>query len=301
MKEKDNKNVQEDEQLHISKSVFQTSKEMQKKAEEEEKRRQEELQKKLKERRKKAEEQRLKRLEQDRLELLKLKTGVITESETIHEEEPQEIHETFFQKIGSFLYLNKWWLGIGAVLTVIAVFLIADFVTKPRPDMVVLVIGDNQAIGEESHLQSYLESLTPDNNGNGKVQVSVYYIPYTGNERADFVNSVSTKLSAELQSADSVILLGNKHIDEVITEKDVLTDLSELYPEDSHVEKKYRYMLAGTGFAEKIGISESALEDGWFAAIRKPQTLIYSDEEDMKETFDKDFPVFKSMISDLSE
>ena len=220
-----NKNEQQDDKLHISKSVFQTSREMQEKAEEQARKRNEEIQRKYAEKQKKAREARDKRLEEERLELLRLKTGVITESETIHEEVPEEIHQTFWQKVGSFFYLNKWWLGMGAVFTAIAVFLVVSLATKPRPDMVVLLIGNNQALGEESHIDKYFESFTPDNNHNGKKLVSVYYIPYTGNERADFANSVPTKLSAELQSAESVIVIGNELIGEVVTPEEYLGDV----------------------------------------------------------------------------
>ena len=295
-----NKNEQQDDKLHISKSVFQTSREMQEKAEEQARKRNEEIQRKYAEKQKKAREARDKRLEEERLELLRLKTGVITESETIHEEVPEEIHQTFWQKVGSFFYLNKWWLGMGAVFTAIAVFFVVSLATKPRPDMVVLLIGNNQALGEESHIDKYFESFTPDNNHNGKKLVSVYYIPYTGNERADFANSVPTKLSAELQSAESVIVIGNELIGEVVTPEDTFTDISSRYHNNEHV-KKYKFMLSDTDFAEKIGVSPESVTSDWFMAIRKPQALIYSDEEDMKKTFDKDIEVFDAVVNDLSK
>lgn len=291
---------QQDEKHHISKSVFQTNKEMQEKAAEEERARQEELRRKLEERRKKAAEARDKRLEEERLELLRLKTGVIEESEIIHEEEPEEIHQTFGQKIGSFFYLNKWWLGICTMIALIAVFLTVNLLSKPRPDMIVLLIGDNYVLGEESQLQSYIESFTPDNNNNGKILASVYYIPYTDNERDNYVNSVPSKLTAELQSADSVIIIGNKLITDVITPENVLTDLSELYPDNEHVDK-YKFMLSDTDFAEKVGVPADIITDDWFIAIRKPQELLYSKKKNMEKTYDKDFPTFDAIIRDLSE
>ena len=292
-------NEQQDEKLHITKSVFETSKDMQEKADEEARMRREELEHQREQKRKKAEEAHDKRLEKERLELLKLKSGVIEESEIIREDSHEEIEQTFWQKVGSFFYLNKWWLGMGTVFAVIAVFLISDLIAKPRPDMVVLLIGNNQALGEASQLKEYLEEFTPDNNNNGKILTSVYYIPYTGSAKADFANSVTTKLSAELQSAESVIIIGNNKIGEVVTPEETFTDLSELYPDNEHVEKYY-FMLKDTGFAEKVGIPESELSDDWFIAIRKPQALLYSDADDMKETYDKDFATFDSIIKDLS-
>ena len=301
MKEKDKKNAStpEEEKHHITKSVFQTSREMQEKADEEARQKREAAQRKYKERQKRAAEAHDKRLEQERLELLKLKTGVIDESETIHEEKPEEVKQTFGQKIGSFIYLNKWWLGIACVLVFIGGILVYDLATKPHPDMIVLMIGMNQELGEQSQLQNYLSELTPDSNNNGEQFASVYYIPYTGVEKEDFVNSVPQKLTAELQNSDSVIIIGNKSVDSAITVEDVLVDLSELYPDNPHVDK-YKFMLKDTDFAEKVGVDKSVISDDWFIAIRKPQDLVYSKKENMQKTYDKDFPVFEAIIRDLS-
>lgn len=301
MKDKDKNTpaASDDEKLHISKSVFQTSKEMQEKADEEARERHEEIQRQYEKRRKKAEAERDKRLEEERLELLRLKTGVIEESETIREEEPRQIKESFPQKIGTFLYLNKWWLGIGCVLMFIGAYLIYDYVSVPRPDTIVLLIADNYRLGEESQLQEYLSSLTPDNNNNGKKLTSVYYIPYTDNEKDNFVNSVPQKLTSELQSADSVIVISNECIDEIITPEDTFVDLTELYPDNPHIEK-YMFKLADTDFAEKAGVPKDTISDDWFIAIRKPQELVYSKKEKMQKTYDKDFATFDAIIQDLS-
>lgn len=297
-KEKNNTPPADDDKIHISKSVFETSKEMREKALEEERRKQAELEKKLAERRKKAEEARDKRLEAERLELIRLKQGVIEESETIHEEHEEEVHQTPLQKISSFFYLNKWWLGIGVLFTSIIVFLVVDLITNPRPDIIILMIGESYAISEESDIQGYFESFADDFNGNGKIEASVYYIPYTGIETKDYANGVHTKLTAELQAAEGVIVIGNKMCAEITEDDGVYVDLSQIYP-DNELISKDRLMLNKTNFAEKIGIDKNALSDDWFIAIRSPKNLLNADEEEMQETYDKDFPVFDAVINDL--
>lgn len=298
-KDKNLKESSNDEKLHISKSVFQSSKEKKQKEDEEIRLKHEDAQRKYKERQRKATEAHDKRLEEEHIELLKLKTGVITESEALHEEEPQEIKQTFFKKIGSFFYLNKWWLGIACILVFIGGLLIYDLISQPRPDMVVLMIGNNNTLGEEAFVQEYLSQFTPDNNKNGEQFASLYYIPYTGVDKADFVNSVPQKLSAELQNSDSVIVIGNKTVDSVVSLEDTFVDLSELYPDNPHVDK-YKFMLSDTDFAEKVGVSKSVVSDDWFIAIRKPQDLVYSKKEKMQKTYDKDFAAFDAIIKDLS-
>lgn len=300
MKNKDTKNTHasEDDRLHISKSVFETNRDLREKAAEESRKKQEELEKKLTERRKKAAEARDKRLEAERLELIRLKQGIIEESETIHEEHEEEVKLTFWKKIVNFFYHNKWWLVMGTFFTAMAVFLVYDLITKPRPDIVVLMIGESSVIAEESNLEEYVESFCEDLNGNGRIEASIYYIPYTGNEAADYANGVHTKLTAELQGTEGVILIGNSKAAEIMSADGIFTDLSQLYS-DNELIMKDRLMLSGSNFADRVGIEKSALTNDWFMAIRAPQKLVNADKDEMQETYDKDFPVFDAMIKDL--
>lgn len=288
-----------DDKLHITKSVFQTSKEMQQKAAEEERQRQEELQRKLEERRKKAAEERDKRLEEERRELIRLKQGITNENDTIREEAEKEVKQTFFQKIGSFFYLNKWWLGIGTIFAAIAVFLIINFAGKPRPDMEVIVIGDNYRLGYESRIEDYLSSFAEDYNNNGEVFAMINYIPYTGDDKKDYANGVQTKLTAVLQADEAVILIGNSKAAEILNVEDTFTDLTALYPDNKSVNVD-KFMLSNTDFAEKIGIEKEKITDDWFIAIRNPKNLAFANEKKMQEIYDRDFKVFDAIIRDLS-
>ncbi len=302
MKNKDEKKSAvpaDDEKIHISKSIFETSREMKEKAAAEELKKQAELEQKLAKKKKKADEARAKRLEAERLELIRLKQGIIEESDSIKEETVEEVKMTLGQKIASFFYLNKWWLGIAAVFGFIAVFLIHNLVTRPNPDIIVLLIGENYTMAEESQLEEYIESFTGDFNENGKTEAAVYYIPYTGIETKDYANAVMGKLSAELQSDESAIIIGNKLCADMLGDS-VLVDLTTLYPENELV-KDDKLMLKDSAFAEKIGVDESVITDEWFIAIREPHKLMHTSEEKMQELYEKDFPVFDAIVKDISE
>lgn len=288
----------DDDKLHITKSIFQTSREMKDKANEEERQRREALELKLAEKRKKAQEAHDKRLEQERLELLKLKHGVIEESETIHEETEEEVKLTLWGKIKNFFYHNKWWLGIGTVTACIAVFLIINLVTRPNPDMIVLMIGENYTLNEESELTEYITSFCSDFNDNGKTEAAVYYIPYTGDQARDYANGVQTKLTVEVQSGEAVIVLGNNMADEVFGGTDALVDLETLFPGNEHVDG-CKLMLKDTDFAEKVGVPPSVVGDEWFLAIRKPQKLLNTSQKKMQKVYDRDVEVFMALVEDI--
>ncbi len=288
----------DDDKLHITKSIFQTSREMKDKANEEERQRQEALEIQLAERRKKAQEAHDKRLEQERLELLKLKHGVIEESETIHEEKEEKVRLSLWGKIKNFFYHNKWWLGIGTVIACIAVFLTVDLISRPNPDMIVLMIGENYTLYEESDLTDYITSLCDDFNDNGKTEAAVYYIPYTGDQGKDYANGVQTKLTVEVQSGEAVIVLGNNMADDVFEGTDALVDLETLFPGNEHVEG-CKLMLKGTKFAEKVGVPPSVVGDEWFLAIRKPQKLMNTSQKKMQKVYDRDVEVFMALVEDI--
>ena len=144
------------------------AKEAQREAEAEERR-----QALLAEREKKEKEAYAKKIQQERIELMRLKQGIITESDTIREEPKQTEKLSFWKKIGNFFYHSKWWLGVTVIIGGIFVFLFVDYVTRVRPDMIVMLLTDDTEMQNHSQqLEEYLEQFTEDVNGDGKVQIS---------------------------------------------------------------------------------------------------------------------------------
>lgn len=289
-----------EEKLDIKKSVFQINREMMAERRRQLEEQQAEVEKEAALREKKRQEAYDRRIRDEKLELLRLKQGLIEESETIHEEHEEKTKLSLWKKITNFFYHNKWWLGIGTIIACISGFLIYDYVTKPRPDLVVLLIADNEEIGTYSDLKDYITGFTEDTNKNGKKLASVYYIPYSENTFRNYSNGSDNKLSIELQSADSVIVIGDAKFDELIGEKDteIFCDLEELFPGNPHV-KGCRFMLEFTPFAERIGIDKEYTK-GVYLALRKPKGLLYCTKKDMEKRYEKDFPAFERMIEDLS-
>lgn len=301
MKDKQNNkpNAENDDKIHVSQSVFQTAKEMQQQLLAEQEAQQREIERQLAEREKKKREAYERRLLEEKKELIRLKQGQVEESELIHEEAPEAVKLTPGQKISNFFYHNKWWLGIGVLITFIACFLIYDLVSKDRPDLIVLVVADNEYVGNSQELHKYVEEFTEDFNGNDEILVSVYYIPYTDSYQQNYATGTDTKLTAEFQSAEAMIVIGGEKITKILDPDTAFINLEELYPDNPNV-KKTAFYLENTDFAEKLGITREALGDDLFISFRKPQKLLYTDEEEMQETYDKDFPVFDKIIEDLS-
>lgn len=294
--QKDNKNIPENddgEKIEIKKSVFQAAREM-REQQELEMRKQAEL------RQRKNQEEYDRKIQEERLELIRLKQGVIEESETIHEEQPEEIKLSVRKKIVNFFYHNKWWLFLAIFFVALASYLTYTLIMRPNPDMVVLVLCDNEAIGNSAQFEDYLETFIEDYNGNGEIKVSTYYIPYSDNSYTNYQTGNETKLTTEMQSAEAVIVVGGSNINPVIDPENTLVDLSEIYPDNVQV-RSYGFFLKNTDFAERIGIDPEEVTGDLYIGIRKPRNLLYSDTEDMQKTYNRDFPVLEKIIEDLSK
>lgn len=300
MKDKDSKNTvseaDDDDKIHVSKSVFQAAQDIQDK----QLAAQEEMKKKLAEREKKKREAYERRLLEEKKELIRLKQGQIEESELIPEKQEEEKKLTFLGRVGNFFYHNKWWLGIASVIVVIAGILIYDMATKVDPDIVILVAAENDEVGKSELLPEYFSQFAEDINGDGEVNVSIFYIPIGDNAQSNYSTGADTKLVVEFQSAEAVIAIAGRKFDESNEIEKIFDDLSDNYPDNEYV-SGCKFMLSDTDFAEKIGIDSSGVTDDMFIAIRSPQKLMYCTESDMKELYDRDYPVFDSVIKDLSE
>ncbi len=305
MKYKENNRVPEadsnDEKLDIQKSVFQVNKEMRKQREEELEKQQQEIERQHAEREKQKREAYERQLQNERIELMRMKQGLIEESDTIQEEEPpEEIKLSFGKKIVNFFYHNKWWLGLGVFFVGLVIFLAYDLLSKPNPDMVILMLCPNESVSSSTYLEDYLAEFGEDTNKNGKVLVSVYYIPYSDDEYQNYTKGVTNKLTTFLNNAEGVVIIGNKQTTEdLLIPSESLVDLSKIYPDNPHV-KDYYFYLKDTAFAERLGIPKSEIDDDLFFAIRQPKDIMDASKEDMQETYDQDFPVFDKIVNDLT-
>lgn len=239
------------------------------------------------------------KLRQERLELLKLKQGVIAEEDVVYEKEPEK-HYTVWQRIGNFFYHNKVYIIFGTLLAALAAFLIYDYVSTVRPDAVVMIIasdGEFNFITED--ISEFLGQYCNDNNGDGKVSVRVSYLPAAPSEDSVsmyYQQADQTKLMAEFQGTEAIMVMGDYEACEVlgITEG-VLADLSEYFPNDENV-TELGYMLSGTDFAKDIGYE--GLADNIFLGFRQPKKGSFgTSEKDFRKNFDNAIELWRNYLN----
>lgn len=255
-----------------------------------EKQHREELEAEAEREKERAEKERLereryeKKLERDRIELMKLKQGIISDEDIPHEAEPVKEYTTW-EKIGNFFYHNKMPLIVGAVIVLLAVFLIRDVVTNKKPDVAIMIMAsDSELDFRTGDIEKLLEPYCEDFNGDGEVYVRVSYLPAVysdDNLDAYFNQSAQTKLMAEFQSGDSIIVIADADtchtvgIDTVSENGNpvdpILVDMRTIYPDDENC-IELGYMLSGTSFAEDI--KYTAMSDSLFIGFRLPREAL---------------------------
>lgn len=231
------------------------------------------------------------KLRQEKLELMKLKAGVITEDDLPPVEAVPQKEYTLWEKISNFFYHNKAAVILSCLFAALAAFLIYDYVTTVRPDIQALYIAPDYDMS--FYADTAGEAFSPygqDHNKDGDSVVKLYYVPagYADDNAASayLAQSDRTKLLGEFQSGNTIIIIGTKDCYEQLGAMEgVFADCTELFPGDPYAEK-IGYRLAGTDFKEIIGrpdMDDSEL----YVSFRKPLKTMGMSEEKMKENYDR--------------
>ena len=280
------------------KSFMEVYREVNERERAEELKRQSELEAARAERERKERDRYAEKLRQEKLELLKLKQGVISE-EDIPSEVKAERHYTVWERVSNFFYHNKMYIIIGTAIFLILAFLVYDLVTRVKPDVTVMIIAKDDSFQfYTENIELVLERYCEDYNGDGKVDVRVFYAPAVmGESQTDLYTRQAdqTKLVAEFQSGDTVIIIADMEACEEIGAADgVFSDLSEVFPDDENV-AELGYMLSGTNLAEDM--EYPALSGDLFAAFREPHGGIGMNEEKFRTNYEHAVELWTNYIT----
>lgn len=178
---------------------------------------------------------------QEHKELLKMKQGLIEESEIIPEDGYVEIPKLHgWAWVENFLYHNKWYVIVGLVVALAVGYMTWQMVTQEKEDLYVLAISTTNKSGiytKQVDIEKALEMYCPDFDGNGYVHVGINFINLsTENGYNELTDSDRYKFISEIMTGDSQIFLSDEGIiDEInaAAEKEIqfFVDFSEEYPD----------------------------------------------------------------------
>ncbi len=177
------------------------------------------------------------RRQREKAELLKLRQGLIEESEEIPEDAPPKYEKpTGWKAVENFFYHYKWMM-FGVIFAVaLTTFLVVQTVSREKQDLYVLVISNSSSTTSELYsklddIEIALERYCPDFDGNGNIHVGINFIDLAkSGGMSEYSDAQEQKFSAELFTGDSQLYLTDKQIIRLINQ---VTDASSTVTEEA--------------------------------------------------------------------
>ena len=244
-----------------------------------------------------------KQLQNEKVELMKLKAGVISDDETTIKKEDEPVKEyTFSDKVENFFYHYKWRFIICVFTIAVLTFLICDTIFTVKPDITVMLFTGGYEMDSRTYrMEDWLERYCPDFNGDGRIKVSVYYMAAQYDENDAYSLQAyqvgQTKLVGEFQSENIIMAITSPDVcDELnITRDGLFTDMSALYPDDENA-VELGYKISATTFASDIGYPD--MPDDYLFCLRNVMHEAGFNEEKMQQNYDKALEVFENIRTD---
>lgn len=247
-----------------------------------------------------AREEYARELNEEKIDLIRLRQGVITDSEKVFPEQAPEKKYTLSEKIGNWLYHSKWWLGIAIFCVAVGGFLLYDHLTKVDADVNILMLTNDYALYAKSQqLCDMAQKELADYNGDERSVASVVFVPISKDtmESGAYASSYNTQLLVQMQSDMCMLVIADTAADAYIDTENVYVDLEALYPQYDFIDGS-RVMLKDTTISDWLGLEEP-LHEGAYLALRQP-TGNMSGEEEMQQAYDEAVPVLESLLEQLA-
>lgn len=253
-----------------------------------------EKQKKLERRQR---EERDRRIAQERIELMKLKNGVISESETIKEEHQQVRQFHGMEKLSNFWYHNKIWILFSVFIIAVVGYITYDTLTREKPDITVMMIADNGLQLRTDELEAFFEKYTDDLNGDGEIHVSVLSLPLNSLTADTMQQGYQSKFLAQLQSSECIMVITDSNTNPDFQEI-MKSDLSDDFPGNPYIDED------GLSLNFKFLAEELKFEympNDVHLCLRIPIKTVSDSLEEMQESYDINFKIFSRIVEDLTE
>lgn len=234
---------------------------------------------------------------QEKLELLKMKQGIIEESEIIPEDEHLPYEQPHgLKRVSNFFYHNSWYLIPLAIAAAIVIFLAVKIFSQEKADIEIMVAvteENSELLQKADIIEKTLEKYCPDFDGNGKIHVNVELIDLSmGDAQIQYADVERQKFSFEEQNYSKPLTICDKgfiedYIPSMSFDYKVFEDLNNL-PDD---------LLYGTNAVvmsrTKANFSVNAL-----LCVRNAPSYTTSSKRDIAERRRRALIVLENIISD---
>lgn len=233
-----------------------------------------------------------KQLRDKKIELMKLKQGVIESSDVIKEVHEEAPKQTALQKVSNAWYRSKWLILFVIAMVIIVAYITYDMVTAEVPDLTVLVVSSDPGFYYRTEeIQSFFEDYCGDKNGDGETHVMIYNIS-TDYSDPNTATASQAQLMSQLQTGENVLVLSDQPTDFI------MKDLREEYPGDERITELG--LLINCEFTREK-LKWEAMPEGVYLGVRQPARLLSTSEETMEENVREVMPVFERIREDVEK
>ena len=234
---------------------------------------------------------------QDKIELLKIKQGLVENSEVITpREKTPEL--TGWEKVKNELYYAKWIILLIAFFAIVISYIVYQTVTTPKADISVLVIAKEDYSLISDRIEAGLELYTPDFDGNGKVHVDVICIP-TESTDPKLHSTYRTKLYGEITTGNTMLLLMDESAFVMLEGNDGYTAIEDertLFP-DSPAVNEYGFHIRGSQFAQDSRLDTDEIQSDLILGVRKIDSVTAGTDKKANKNHDKALTVMTNIVN----
>ncbi len=253
----------------------------------------------LKKQEREREKQRERELAKERVELMKIKSGVIEHSDAISETPDETRKPEGFEKVTNFFYHYKIPIIFFVCMAIAAAYIIYDAVSRKKPDLTVLLIANNGLEFRTTEIEDFFEDYLDDRNDDGEVYCQVIACPLNSNSSDMSQTSNQAKFMAQLQTGDNLFVIADSNTDE---------DFVGIFYHDFPTEEGFEgnEYITENGFSLNMKtfanlMNYESMPNDVYLAMRAPIKTIKDSEEKMQENFDRDKKLFKAIVDDLTK
>lgn len=203
--------------------------------------------------------------QRERLELLKMKQGLIEESELIPEnvEDEPAPEMNAFQKVQNFFYYHKWTLVVVAAVVILVVFMAGQTIFRVDPDIEVLAIGteyETDIVGYSAQVELAIEEHCKDVNGDGKVHAAIIAIDLAVPETSgQYYLTQMQAFDRELTGSACIVISTAEFLDYMTDEVGANADVFAQLGTNADGSPQYSVPVKDTALSEKlVGIADTA-------------------------------------------
>ncbi|MCL2638345.1 MAG: hypothetical protein FWD48_08230 [Oscillospiraceae bacterium] len=214
----------------------------------------------------------------DKRELLKLKQGLIDDSEVIQKEEREEIELRGKKKAENFWYHYKIHVLMILFFGFMFTFFAVEIFSKKRADIEFLMLASDEytsalVFSFSSDISGAVAAFTPNFDENRYTHAQGLPIDLFNVFDNNAYMAVQTKLFTQIRTGVTRLIIGDREaFDRIIgeTQNDINTifvDLTALFPNNENITENVFWRIEGSELSRLAGIEEFCSDDFYLALL----------------------------------